>query len=78
VIRHEPRSNGGGLPRILDELVSGYVAGMHTPQIPSLLKTEKSSHQMLGFARRPVFDIVDQLIGEELHGAVRGPRDMRR
>src|SRR5579859_8159423 len=37
-----------------------------------------SSHEMLWLARRPAFDIVDQLIGEELHGPVRGPGDMRR
>ena len=37
-----------------------------------------SSHEVLRLARRPVLDIVDQLVGEELHGAVRGPGDMRR
>src|SRR5258706_2658228 len=37
-----------------------------------------SGHEMLGFTRRPMLDIVDQLIGKELHGPVRGPRDMRR
>src|SRR5471030_812815 len=42
---------------------------------PSYLR---SRHQMLRLACRPMLDIIDQLIGKKLHGAVRGPRDMRR
>ena len=59
----------------------GATVEIHIEGIGSLTNTVQArcrlGHQVLRLPGAPQLDVVDQLVGEELHGAIRGPGDMR-